>query len=179
MSVGAFEFEANRNWFAPGVMHNASGFSTAVIELLNVPLLSKTLDALISRVSDIDVALCVDGNGARGGELSGLGASLAPRLDEPAGLVELRDALIADAVGSEDVALRIPRDVRRTVEDVLRRADTRRTAPRSAAAFSATTTRCNWSLPAVNQDTIPTRTASIAACAAAGMKGYSGKFYIL
>src|SRR6185295_14954343 len=102
-----------------------------------------------------------------------------PRLDEPAGLVELRDALIADAVGSEDVALRIPRDVRRTVEDVLRRADTRRTAPRSAAAFSATTTRCNWSLPAVNQDTIPTGTASIAACAAAGMKGYSGKFYIL
>src|SRR5439155_11995759 len=50
---------------------------------------------------------------------------------------ELGDARVAAAVGDEDVALRVPRDVRRTIEDVLLRAGSRRSATATAAGLSA------------------------------------------
>src|SRR5205814_1653198 len=71
-----------------------------------------------ARVRDIDIALCVDGNRVCRAEETRLGSSRAPRLDEDALAVELRDARVAHAVGDEDVACCVPGDVHWTVEHV-------------------------------------------------------------
>src|SRR5207248_3095742 len=88
------------------------------------------LDALVAAVGGVDVALGINGDAVDAGELTGGAAALAPLLDEHAVLRELGDARVAAAVGDEDVALRIPRDVGRSIEDVLLRAGSRRPAGR-------------------------------------------------
>src|SRR3954463_6900510 len=99
---------------------------------LERPIVVEDLDALVAAIGRIDVALGIDGDAVDAGELAGRVASLAPRLDEHAVLRELGDARVAAAVGDEDVALRVPGDVGRAIEEVLRR-----TRARSAAAASA------------------------------------------
>src|SRR5438874_948311 len=102
------------------------------------------LDALVAAVGGVDVALGINGDAVDAGELTGGAAALAPLLDEHAVLRELGDARVAAAVGDEDVALRIPRDVGRAIEDVLRRAGSRRPAAASAG-LSATAAAAGFS----------------------------------
>src|SRR5712671_4314644 len=92
------------------------------------------LDAVVVAVGDIDIALRVNRNAADIVELALAGALLAPAFDEFAVLVEFGDARIALAVGDENVALGIPGDIGRTVEDVLRPPSARCTG-RPAATF--------------------------------------------
>src|SRR3954470_9063463 len=70
-----------------------------------------------------DVAALVDLQPVRQIELAERGARLlaAGLRDEAAVLVVLHDAIVAVAVGDEDVALRIPAHVRRSTQDVLLR----------------------------------------------------------
>src|SRR5204862_475082 len=79
--------------------------------------------------------LCVDGDTVDARELAGRRALLTPRLHEHAVLREFGDARIAAAVGDEDVALRVPCDVGRTIEKVLRRSRARRTTSAAATTF--------------------------------------------
>src|SRR6185295_676731 len=95
------------------------------------------LDAGVAGVGGVDVALGIDGDAVDAGELAGGGASLAPRLDEHSVLREFRDARVAAAVGHEDVALRVPRHVGGTIEDVLRRAGSGRSAATTTAGVAA------------------------------------------
>src|SRR6185436_9501144 len=87
------------------------------------------LDARVPAVSRVDVALCVDGDAVDAGELAWCGALLAPRLHEDAVLRKLGDPRVAAAVGDEDVALCVPRDVGRAVEDVLLRSGSGSSTP--------------------------------------------------
>src|SRR5260370_5546295 len=77
------------------------------------------LDALVAGVGNVDIALGIDRDRAGGGaELAGFGALRAPRFDEHAVLVELRHALIADAVGHVDVSGGIEGDVGRAIKEI-------------------------------------------------------------
>src|SRR6185503_8624791 len=96
------------------------------------------LNARVSGVGGVDVALRVDRDAVDVRELAGRGPFLTPRLHEHAVFRELGDARVAAAVGDENIALRVPRDVGRTVEDVLRRARAGSAASAPAAAFTAT-----------------------------------------
>src|SRR4029077_12384857 len=78
------------------------------------------LDAVVVAVGDVNIALCIHGDTADIVELALARALLAPALDELAVLVEFGDARIALAIGNENVALGIPGDIGRTVEDILR-----------------------------------------------------------
>src|SRR4030095_2212727 len=75
------------------------------------------LDAFVAGVGHVDVTLRVDRQTLHARELPVLGAGRSPLADEPAVLVELRDAVgVADTVRNVDVAGAIPRDVGRAVE---------------------------------------------------------------
>ena len=89
------------------------------------------------------------------GELAGRGAFLAPRLHEHAVLDEFRDARVAAAVGDEDVALRVPRHVGGTIEDVLLRAGAGR--PATAAASPPRPHRIRQLIPAFRPSRNATR----------------------
>ena len=119
MSFGGLEFETYRTWFAPGVMQSACGLPRPLICRLEGAVVVEHLDALVAAVGGVDIALRIDRDAADVGELAGSSSLLAPGLHEHAVLVELGDARVAQAVGDEDVALRIPGDVGRTVEQVL------------------------------------------------------------
>src|SRR3954452_22436369 len=114
---------------------------------LERPVVVEDLDALVAAIGRINVALGIDGDAVDAGELAGRVASLAPRLDEHAVLRERGDARFAAAIGDEDVALRVPGDVGRAIEEVLRRNRARSaaaasaglTAPGAAPRFSAAT----------------------------------------
>src|SRR5262249_21909461 len=93
----------------------------------------------VAGIGRVDVALRVDGDAVDAGELAGRGAFLSPRLDEHPVFREFRDARVAPAVGDEDVALRVPRHVGGTIEDVLGRTGSGRSAAATAAAFAAGT----------------------------------------
>src|SRR5207248_11005909 len=92
-------------------------------------------------VGDVDVALRVERDAAQRVELPGVGAALAPRLDEVAVFVELRDARVArahrDAVGDVDVALFIPGDARGADEAVARDSRSWRSGRTASAAATA------------------------------------------
>src|SRR5258707_13598069 len=82
------------------------------------------LDALVAGVGNVDIALGIDRDRAGGGaDLARFGALRAPRFDEHAVLVELRHALIADAVGHVDVSGGVEGDVGRATEEIGRGAD--------------------------------------------------------
>src|SRR5271167_3135382 len=93
-----------RNADRPGSTHIQVRFLelAAVIENLNSP---------VAPVANVDIALRVGREGVRRIELSGLGASRSPGLDEHTVLVELRDARVAIAIRNENVACGIPRHV--------------------------------------------------------------------
>src|SRR5260370_15452554 len=77
------------------------------------------LDTLVAGVGNVDIALGIDRDRAGGGsELARFGALRAPRFDEHAVLIELRHALIADAVGHVDVSGGIEGDVGRAIEEI-------------------------------------------------------------
>ena len=87
---------------------------------MRVAVAVEHLDAAVAGVGDIDETLRVDRDASRLTELARGRAGLAPRADELAVLVELRDARVgAQAIGDVDVAGGVPRDVGRTVEHVL------------------------------------------------------------
>src|SRR5262245_30314503 len=72
----------------------------------------------VATVGNVDEALGIDSNRVWRTELQRPVAARADRLHETAVFVVLHDARIAIAIRNEDVALRIPRDVGRTVEGV-------------------------------------------------------------
>src|SRR5262249_2552041 len=81
------------------------------------------LDTLVAGVGNVDIALGIDRDRAGGGaELARLGTLRTPRFDEHAVLVELRDALVADAVGHVDVSSGVESDVGRAIEEIGRSA---------------------------------------------------------
>ncbi len=94
-----------------------------VVDRLRLEVVVEHLVADVGAVGDVDVALVVDLQAVRQVELAGLLAGLfAADLGEEAPvLVELHDAVVAVAVGDEDIALLIPADVGRAAEDVLLR----------------------------------------------------------
>src|SRR5215831_7787192 len=69
------------------------------------------------------MSVAVDLQSVRQAVLTGFGARLfaSGLREEPSVLVVLHDAVVAVAIGHEDVALRIPADVGRTTEGVLLR----------------------------------------------------------
>ena len=75
--------------------------------------MSNTCIRLLRAVGDVDVAVQVNRDAVRRAELARFRAwyLAADLLHEAAVLVELHDAVVHVAVGDEDVALRIPRDV--------------------------------------------------------------------
>ena len=92
-----------------------------VIRGLRLQVVVENLIAEVGAVGDIDVALTIDLETVRKRELAGLLAGLlAAHLgDEAAILVELHHAVVAIAVGDENVALRIPAHIGWTAEDIL------------------------------------------------------------
>jgi quinoprotein glucose dehydrogenase len=68
---------------------------------LEAAVIVEDLDALVSAVRGIDIALRVNRDAADIGELPECGSLLAPRLHEFAFFIELRDARIDQAVGDE------------------------------------------------------------------------------
>src|SRR5207247_5179296 len=104
------------------------------------------LDAVVACVGNVDVAGCVAGDPADAFELALAGPRLAPRLEEVAVLVELRDAVVrSKPVSTVDVAGAMPRHIGRPIEAVPVDPDSRRSTAASAAApttaFAATATR--------------------------------------
>ena len=96
---------------------------TAAIEHLN---------ALVTLVRDVDIALGVGGKRMGRVELPSVGSSRSPREEESSVPVELRDACVRSVtVGDEDVAFAVPGDVARTGELVTGAASARR-SPSSA-----------------------------------------------
>ena len=67
-------------------------------------------------VGDVDVAVLVGGDRVQDVELSLPRPALAPRFHPAPVLVDLHDARVVVAVGDEDVAVRVPRDVGRAIE---------------------------------------------------------------
>ena len=102
--------------------HGPAG-AEVVIARLRLEVVVEDLVTVVGAVGDPDVALSIDLEPVRQIELAGLFAGLlaADLREEPAVLVELHHAVVAVAVGHEDIALRVPSHVRRTAEDVLLR----------------------------------------------------------
>ena len=99
---------------------NGPADAEVVVHVFGLRLLSRTWYRIVGAVGDPDVTLPIDLKPVRQVELAGSFARLfAARLrQEPAVLVELHDAVIAVAIGNEDVALRIPSDIRRAAENI-------------------------------------------------------------
>ena len=129
----------NRYWCGPRVMQSAVGHADVRDLRLEHAGVVEDLDALVPLVGDVDVAGRVDGDRVRRVELPRLRSARAPRREESAVLVELRDARVgAVAVGDEDVALGVPGHVARPVELIAGAAGSgwRISAPASTATTS-------------------------------------------
>src|ERR1043166_9015358 len=99
--------DADRPWTADLVV------GCFVVEIV-VPY----FDARIAAIADVHVTLRVGRQRVRQPQLTVPVARRAGRLDEPYVLVELDDAVVAVAVGHEDIAVFVPGDVSLTVERV-------------------------------------------------------------
>ena len=104
-------------------MHNVHPVPRLVIFLDRLEIVVEHLVPVVRPIGHPDVAALVDLQAVRQIELAERVARLlaAGLREEAAVLVVLHDAIVAIAVGDEDVALRIPADVRRPTEDVLLR----------------------------------------------------------
>src|SRR6185503_97948 len=82
------------------------------------PALSiKDLNSLVPLIGHVNVASSVSGDRMRNVELTGAGASRAPRQQEPAVSIELRDPRVRPVtIGNEDVPFAIECDVAWTDE---------------------------------------------------------------
>src|SRR5712692_4077352 len=80
---------------------------------LEVSIVVEDLNSIVCSIGHIHHALGVHLKGMYGVELTRRRSTLAPRLDELAHLVELRDPRVAVSIGDEDVAGRVPGHVGR------------------------------------------------------------------
>src|SRR2546428_5139577 len=85
---------------------------------LEVTVVVEDLNSIVRPIGHIHHALGIDLKGMDRVELARRRSTLAPRLDELAHLVELRDSRVAVSIGDEDVAGRVPRHIGRPIEVV-------------------------------------------------------------
>src|ERR1035437_9440160 len=84
---------------------------------LKAALVIEDLNPAVAAIRYVHVAARIDGDGERQVELALSRPARAPGLEETPVTVEFRDARVAESIGHEDVARRIPCDIAGPVED--------------------------------------------------------------
>src|SRR5438552_2708098 len=92
------------------------GRADVVVDFEQVQVAIENLDPSVSTIRHVDIPFRVRRDRVGCIHLSGLRSTSADGFDEPAVLVVLRDARVAVSVRDKNVARRIPRDIRRTIE---------------------------------------------------------------